>query len=715
MTEATQPPAGDAQPPQALGASAPAAATATAVPPSAAATPAAPSQPSAAAPPPAPVATPPRPETAGKGPATANPADTPAAAPPAAPTFVVPDAPDAPAVTPHTAPLLVLEALLNKVAALDPNGFFEAPVSELVAPGYFNVIKRPMCFQAMRARLGRREYRTWRSFVEDFELICSNATTYNQRRSKIHKAAATMLRAGKKLLQSAELEGRKAVALLHPDGPVAAALEEEREATALGTAAAVAWPAGAVVKAEPVAPGAPPGPAAGPPSLLPPGYEALLAEGEAGGGGEGYSSFSDTDLEEEDPKDAPPDPLLQQNLSAADWQPWPWAPNREAAGEGSEPKLLRSGRSARWKAARRGLEWRYHWLQLRSLELGAQVARYEDLVGRFAGDPPAPGGAEREAGGAEDGKQRPPHRRRPRRAGHAPGLPTLRQHPFFAHHLFGELPAELGARLAAESGGGGGREEEAGGSEMFAAFQVLSGRLAQLKGLLSQRGSRGGGGLAAKLARPPSGAAELRGPPKRNRSNSSLQPGSPPFAGPRFKGSAPSALRIPGKSEASAGASACASKRRRSDQEGEGGAGRVVPSVEISVPPVREIGEREWSRREAVLEQMRQLTSVAGLAAAATPLGGATIMGNGSQARNMEALLAEAMGPDGAAAEGSSSEDTDDECYLRRHHVMEIRERERFNSAGATGGGAQRQSRPPSGHLPAGDALRSPPTVAAPE
>lgn len=118
------------------------------------------------------------------------------------------------------------------------------------------------------------------------------------------------------------------MALLHPDGPVAAALEEEREATALGTAAAVAWPAGAVVKAEPVAPGAPPGPAAGPPSLLPPGYEALLAEGEAGGGGEGYSSFSDTDLEEEDPKDAPPDPLLQQNLSAADWQPWPWAPNR---------------------------------------------------------------------------------------------------------------------------------------------------------------------------------------------------------------------------------------------------------------------------------------------------------------------------------------------------------------------------------------------------
>jgi hypothetical protein len=203
----------------------------------------------------------PRPETAGKqlakglaadGAAAVAPISTEAAATPAAAVeggtqqpaataavqFVVPDAPDAPAVTPHTAPLLVLEALLSKVAALDPNGFFEPPVSEAVAPGYFTVIKKPMCFKLMRQKLADREYRTWRAFVEDFELICNNATTYNQRRSKIHKAAAQMLRSGKKLLQTSELEGRKAVALLHPDGPHAAALEEEREATAAGSAMA---------------------------------------------------------------------------------------------------------------------------------------------------------------------------------------------------------------------------------------------------------------------------------------------------------------------------------------------------------------------------------------------------------------------------------------------------------------------------------------------
>jgi hypothetical protein len=58
-------------------------------------------------------------------------------------------------------------------------------------------------------QLRQREYRTWRALVEDFELICSNAMTYNQKRSRVHKSALAMLRAGKKQLQAAELEGRK--------------------------------------------------------------------------------------------------------------------------------------------------------------------------------------------------------------------------------------------------------------------------------------------------------------------------------------------------------------------------------------------------------------------------------------------------------------------------------------------------------------------------
>ena len=55
--------------------------------------------------------------------------------------------------------------------------------------------------------------------MADFELICNNAMTYNQKRSRVHKSAAIMLRAGMKQLQAAELPGRKVWSL-----PVATAL-----------------------------------------------------------------------------------------------------------------------------------------------------------------------------------------------------------------------------------------------------------------------------------------------------------------------------------------------------------------------------------------------------------------------------------------------------------------------------------------------------------
>lgn len=125
----------------------------------------------------------------------------------------------------------VLEALLDHISRTDNDRFFEAPVREEEAPGYTSIIKRPMCFQVMRQKVRQREYRTWHSFVEDFELIANNAMTYNQKRSRVHKAAITMLRAGKKHLQALELQGRKGISLLHPGGPQAAAADEAAERT----------------------------------------------------------------------------------------------------------------------------------------------------------------------------------------------------------------------------------------------------------------------------------------------------------------------------------------------------------------------------------------------------------------------------------------------------------------------------------------------------
>ncbi len=123
----------------------------------------------------------------------------------------------------------VLDDLLDHISRTDSDKFFEAPVKDEEAPGYSSVISRPMCFQVMRQKVRQREYRTWHGFVEDFELIANNAMTYNQKRSRVHKAAITMLRAGKKHLQTLELQGRKGISLLHPDGPQAAAADEAAE------------------------------------------------------------------------------------------------------------------------------------------------------------------------------------------------------------------------------------------------------------------------------------------------------------------------------------------------------------------------------------------------------------------------------------------------------------------------------------------------------
>lgn len=39
----------------------------------------------------------------------------------------------------------------------------------------------------MRGKIRSRRYVNWNELVRDFELICSNAMKYNQKRSRVHK------------------------------------------------------------------------------------------------------------------------------------------------------------------------------------------------------------------------------------------------------------------------------------------------------------------------------------------------------------------------------------------------------------------------------------------------------------------------------------------------------------------------------------------------
>lgn len=195
------------------------------------------------------------------GPASAADGGThPVAAPPAA----------VPPPSPGAAAAAELEAILGRLMQIDKEGWFRHPVSELVAPKYYKIIKQPMCFevgaadagcsarstrgrpprlgnnlllrwlslgcptaacvlqrepcswpgtapatvavgatagavhplspadlrvrvappahsQVMRGKIHGRQYLTWQELARDFELICSNALKYNQKRSHVYK------------------------------------------------------------------------------------------------------------------------------------------------------------------------------------------------------------------------------------------------------------------------------------------------------------------------------------------------------------------------------------------------------------------------------------------------------------------------------------------------------------------------------------------------
>ena len=55
------------------------------------------------------------------------------------------------------------------------------------APGYFAVVRSPMDFTTMRARLEARQYTSWDELQSDMETMFNNAMVYNPSRNRVHK------------------------------------------------------------------------------------------------------------------------------------------------------------------------------------------------------------------------------------------------------------------------------------------------------------------------------------------------------------------------------------------------------------------------------------------------------------------------------------------------------------------------------------------------
>lgn len=72
--------------------------------------------------------------------------------------------------------ICILKELENKEAFI----VFENPVTEKIAPGYFSIIKNPMCFKQIKTKISEFKY-TIESFKADIQLIVDNCRLYNAR------------------------------------------------------------------------------------------------------------------------------------------------------------------------------------------------------------------------------------------------------------------------------------------------------------------------------------------------------------------------------------------------------------------------------------------------------------------------------------------------------------------------------------------------------
>ncbi|KAB5525853.1 hypothetical protein PHYPO_G00145000 [Pangasianodon hypophthalmus] len=102
-----------------------------------------------------------------------------------------------------------LSQLIRQLQRKDPNAFFSFPVTDLIAPGYSLIIKRPMDFSTMKEKVKRECYQSLDELKIDFKIMCENAMIYNKPDTIYYKAAKKLLHSGMKILNPERLESLK--------------------------------------------------------------------------------------------------------------------------------------------------------------------------------------------------------------------------------------------------------------------------------------------------------------------------------------------------------------------------------------------------------------------------------------------------------------------------------------------------------------------------
>uniref|UniRef100_A0A673H851 Bromo domain-containing protein n=1 Tax=Sinocyclocheilus rhinocerous TaxID=307959 RepID=A0A673H851_9TELE len=102
-----------------------------------------------------------------------------------------------------------LSQLIRQLQRKDPSAFFSFPVTDLIAPGYSLIIKRPMDFSTMKEKVKKEQYQSLEELKLDFKVMCQNAMIYNKPETIYYKAAKKLLHSGMKILSTERLDSLK--------------------------------------------------------------------------------------------------------------------------------------------------------------------------------------------------------------------------------------------------------------------------------------------------------------------------------------------------------------------------------------------------------------------------------------------------------------------------------------------------------------------------
>lgn len=78
---------------------------------------------------------------------------------------------------------------------------FTEPVDPVLVPDYSTVIKNPMDFSTMRAKVERNFYPNIEEFYNDFKLVCDNARLYNSKETLYWRQADKLWEWGSKAIE----------------------------------------------------------------------------------------------------------------------------------------------------------------------------------------------------------------------------------------------------------------------------------------------------------------------------------------------------------------------------------------------------------------------------------------------------------------------------------------------------------------------------------